>query len=469
MAPTLRKRRNIAAWAAIGIAPWLAEGARIAPPIRATAEAAATDPMMLNRPECDYHDVSPDSIPLSGPIIGIPEFHDCQRFVSGGAYIGLYAIFARYWGSATVNRADSGGVQFPPHIQAAGAPTVVGGAPSGFQMETGAGVVTTISIDLPIQGIPYATIFSYADEAYDPLGIAPGWNCLYLFTDEVDGHWRATMVSQGDDRDCRPPLENPQATGTQLQVRRLVLPGPLPPGTLKYPPVARWDWDRARQVQYIGIWCGGAWCEVAQSSPPEFVPSPPQLVSPHWRPIPGKAFGPVDVLSVLRVKGWYDEQRLAMTGGGGTLTPGSARGTVFPRPALGQLDVPDFNSTWVHVASTRLVGQHGKYYAQLGFREGTSAVFLCHGDWASCYRARYPTGRVPRPPVCETVSSDPWWAMVEREPKHRLETVRPPVFRCVVRRPHPGDFEIPGVARWRWKETDDKVWVRCGAGCCELE
>jgi hypothetical protein len=31
------------------------------------------------------------------------------------------------------------------------------------------------------------------------------------------------------------------------------------------PPVARWDYDTANHQQYIGLRCGGEWCEVGHS------------------------------------------------------------------------------------------------------------------------------------------------------------------------------------------------------------
>ena len=40
-------------------------------------------------------------------------------------------------------------------------------------------------------------------------------------------------------------------------------------------------------------------------------------------------------------------------------------------------------------------------------------------------------------------------------------------YRCVHRRIHSGE-EIPGAVRWRWKEDDETMWVRCPQGCCTV-
>jgi hypothetical protein len=37
----------------------------------------------------------------------------------------------------------------------------------------------------------------------------------------------------------------------------------------------------------------------------------------------------------------------------------------------------------------------------------------------------------------------------------------------VTRAPHPG--LILGVVRWKWSDTDEEAWVRCGEGCCSIE
>lgn len=48
-------------------------------------------------------------------------------------------------------------------------------------------------------------------------------------------------------------------------------------------------------------------------------------------------------------------------------------------------------------------------------------------------------------------------------------TVNGVVHQVPVRRiPHP-DREILAAARWKWSAAGEGIWVRCGAGCCEIE
>src|SRR2546428_384861 len=102
-----------------------------------------------------------DTIPLSGPVTKIPEFHDCQRFIQHvNRYDSVYAIFAAF-------RLES----LPARLK---------GARDSAESDGKA-----------YRTVPVATIYSYGGE-YDPLGIKPGFNCLFLY--RKGAQWGAKMI-----------------------------------------------------------------------------------------------------------------------------------------------------------------------------------------------------------------------------------------------------------------------------------
>src|SRR5207245_9510779 len=94
-----------------------------------------------------------------------------------------------------------------------------------------------------------------------------------------------------------------------------------------YPPVARWDWDPAHHEQYIGIKCGVAWCEVGSQ---QFAPAPALTAGPSFDPVTGFT-ATTGSDHVYTIKGWYDEQQLAVPAGDG-LAPGACHGVLMPKP-----------------------------------------------------------------------------------------------------------------------------------------
>jgi hypothetical protein len=327
----------------------------------------------------------------------VPEYHDCQRFLSKNkaSYGSMVAIFAR-----------------------SGLDSVYDPTPGGGPIGRGERAA--------------ATIFNY-DDPYEPLRIEKGVNCLYLHPE--NGEWKAKILRVQSDTDCLTP-EAGTPDGKPLLVT--VVPGIQ---GHDIPPVARWDWDDVEQEQYIGIRCGTQWCEV-------YNPSHQSLNSS------ATYAGP----SVVHVKGWYDEQNLAVNGPtAGTLLPGGVVGTIFP---IGELDLNteiQFN-TWKPVALVSLSAASPTYLNKYNFVVGPpplgqSQISLCKGDRNACGI-----------PATEQVNDcdqkgDPWWA--------EIKSGRAVKYRCVIRRQHPG-VPIPGAVRWRWQNEDDAMWIRCPLGCCEV-
>ena len=166
---------------------------------------------------------------------------------------------------------------------------------------------------------------------------------------------------------------------------------------------------------------------------------------------------------MVRVKGWYDEQRLAVSAGTDDVQPGTVWGTIYPHPALGKLNtVAPFDRGWVHAGNAVLHGWSSSYKSKLNFANGTNRIYFCHGMWADCYKKGMPpTVVVPRAPKCTGPADSRWWARI-------TSADRDTAYRCVIYRRYTG-VEIPGTARWRWSPTDEQTWMRCPSGCCEIK
>src|SRR5262245_42597861 len=108
---------------------------------------------------------------LAGPITNVPEFHDCQRFLTGGrkpGYGPLVAIFASF-------KLDS----IPQR-----------------NVET-----SLKSSGYSAYRVAAAEVYSY-DGDYDPLGIHMGFNCLYMAVDTSTQTWHARMQAVPKDTNC---------------------------------------------------------------------------------------------------------------------------------------------------------------------------------------------------------------------------------------------------------------------------
>ena len=428
------------------------------------------------RPECPHDwDAKSGQFEEVGPIRDIPEFHDCQRFIvqntSGGfQYDSLYAIFA----VSDLARIEE---RLPSTVPCAecflrlGRP---GRTPPAMEFQPLRERATTL-------GVVAARI--YAEGDYRPLGIRRMHDCLYLF--RADTLWGALMVPVKDaSSDCRKPIDPAIPWGTELEVRRFVTEGAR---AEDYPAVARWDWDGAGREQYIGVKCGTAWCEIGR---PGFVSSP----LPRVHPLVARDLG-----RTARIKGWYDEQFLAVVDDEGNTTPSLIRGRVFPALELDHVRTSDTSVSasatgvfvdWTVVAwivldtlpmaapggpallaggPSLLRGQVGQYNTRLNFESRVDAstpvtrselnrLEMCHGTSDECHVSK---SAWPQLASCSTDGQ--WWARVVA-PSERLK------YLCVTRRGHEnlrGTFSVPGTARWRWMASDEGVWNACGQGCCE--
>src|ERR1041385_6963954 len=420
-------KRTLLALGVSGLAVLIVAGLAQCPPSAPLVEAALSPA----RPECPRHDqmlafvgeslvTRPTFIAASADISTIPEYHDCQRLLvfdgNGQRKFGpLIGIFARIHAEQV---GDPEGFVAPvPAARAGVSPSLRTGLKLA-SLGTDSGRDTAV-----------VTILDY-DEGYEPLHIPRGYSCLYVY--RSGSAWAARLVQAPDDAACTHTLD-PAAPGWDLGVIPTLDPNPAP--------VARWDWDKESKEHYIGVRCGSSWCEVYNQRRTH-VSSP--------------TYGGVG-------KGWYDEQYLAVNSTGPQsrdgLEPGVVQGTFTPISDLADHDDSYF-SVWQPMARANLSDDSPAYTNKYSFDKGPAPngltlVYLCKGDFRDC---------VPFPhsaPNCEN-GTDKWWA--------KIVSPKGTKYRCVNRyRAPPGaPLPPPGLVRWRWKLVDDGMWIRCPAGCCQV-
>jgi hypothetical protein len=432
-----------------------------------TAPPHLEDEINPDRPECPHNYVKigrPKEVelangpPISAPatmygtnlpaISSIPEFNDCQRIVleSGHDYGPLMSVFA----------SDRLG-----------------------QVRFAKGTTSEYRAIAAVQVLNYALAYYYR-----PLGIKPLFNCLYLWG--YPGQFHARMVWKQTDIDCAPVLDTARiGPGTTLGVIE------APEGALSnisdYPAAARWEWDSEHRIQYIGLRCGAAWCQVGPADGTgraAFNPTTSYIDPPTVRPSTDAALG---AARVRAVKGWYDEQQLAYVtkvDGKPVAKVSGVHGWVFPAPQLAKYErLADFTEfrPVAYVAleatdATQATLSTLEYYkAKFNYDvvprgsplSEMTEIAVCSAAWEACF----PNPRLtPAMPPCATpilrgdATASRWWARLRSRATHN------DVYRCVTRRTHnPVPNDMPASARWRWLASDETTWDYCMSGCCETE
>jgi hypothetical protein len=373
-----------------------------------------------------------DTIPIAPTTAAIPEFHDCQRFLIGGQFGPLVAI----WAAESV-------AHYFPRLKPGEADQVAYAMAEILDLGNGPN---------DSSGLP---------EDYAPLGIARGFNCLYLWRSAAPDRFEARIVPQPKRADLKAcagtrPVDRGLAALPGLSVRATA----FGPGD-SLPPVARWDWDSYGGVQYISIWCGTAWCEIGPKggfTPSRAIAMDPSLNSAldaGFENAPGFTAAPARWSALKTVKGWYDQQELEIwNDAAGHVVPSTVVGTIVPHPVLGAIGnpglaggVPNFDKHWMPAAYIYVPAPFEGKKLQLG--AGLSQLYLCRGTGAECSGAE----------GVSTASGTLWYAKLI-SPGHATRV------REVTFDDH-GGMTIPAAAaRWRWLESDGTTWVRCGTGCC---
>jgi hypothetical protein len=209
-------------------------------------------------------------------------------------------------------------------------------------------------------------------------------------------------------------------------------------------------WEQGAQGYNIGIKCLGAWCEIGPD-----VGSSAAYAGGRTR----------------EIKGWYDEQHLAVHTASGRQWPTTIQGTFFPDERLYDLSRLGFPlDTWVPVAQVALQPAAGMpppatdelhaYRNKFNFTGNSvsqpDSIFFCYGSRTGCF----PDSAVASAPTCSKPGEGSYWAkIVSAAP-------RTTAYRCVTYTNH--GVTLPGVVRWRWLANDEKGWVSCPSGCCQV-
>jgi len=319
--------------------------------------------------------------------------------------------------------------------------------------------------------IAMALVYNVDGGNYDPLDITGDprtYHCLYV---QVQGNAVKAWMEQRDPEDCARNNVRPVSAFSPLNVLHgRVVRSPHAHGPDDYPDVARWDDAMNGQTGIVLACVSDGYCEI-------FPRGSGSLVD-RWDPMnPGH---PRDRRTTI--KGWYDQQHLAVdeTNRGGR--PGAVTGVLVPHESLGEWSVADFQpsdtSTWRVVAWQLMDEQVDKYADGFNWhRTGLGSPDEVSGnEIALCWGVNPADESEPPEVVCRIPSSDiptctAWHGRTEDLWFARITNPDGVVaYRCVDRESHSGlDFEIPGVVRFRWAVNDEKAWIRCGMGCCSVE
>ena len=373
-------------------------------------------------------------------IQNVPEFHDCQRFLVEDqasrelVYGARYAIFA----AKDLGRTDT--------LEMLNDTTL------------GEGDKDEIALASRLTaGLATAAAEIVADSDYAPLKILRGFNCLYVYL-EGPQDWHAKMVPSGTvEQDCSEPVDPNELHGDTLAVR---LTGQGHGFTRHdFPKAARWDWDSVRTQHYIGTRCGAAWCEVGDF---DFVSSKDRAER-FGHPSAGS---PVKLRRSFYVKGWYDEQELAIRDGA-SVVPSGIWGVIVPDSMLEAYSESDFQG-WARAAEVALTVPEGvavnPYQGKYNFTHTDdpisrpNRIYLCKVQAGAACELSNPD--IPK--TCEGDGDEAWRARI-------INALGEVAYRCVKRCDYTGQgFDVPGTARWRWLKDDEGAWMRCLQGCCEL-
>lgn len=282
--------------------------------------------------------------------------------------------------------------------------------------------VAIVDLDLPLE--------SPMPQPYIDLGITTQHSCVYLkHHHRLWKEWYSGLVAPAT-TNCASPDED---VGTYLDVKEEWYSD----NHADYPPVTRFiEGNGGRTL--LGVMCTNRICVLGRKP---------------IGSVPGKAHQGVLALegdSRGNVKGWFDDQVLG--------APDAApkyrihrmvRGSLIPMRYPIPLRIADYLTGYKPVAYAFFPGQldpDSKYAAAFGFSQGMNAISLkaeldgTNADGSPKYK---------------------WTALITNALGATKE-------KGVEREDHAkfGMTSVPATARWRWRDTDEDVWVSCDIGCC---
>jgi len=291
-------------------------------------------------------------------------------------------------------------------------------------------------------------------QTYQRLNLTTGVNCVRLAHVGPTGtaNWSA-YIRPADPTTLQCPPNVPTGAGPTnlLEVHYNQLPGHSAlrdyPGSARFADATFPTAGGATSQPVIGVKCLAGWCEIG-----------PQSFT-SVRPL-NDAYAVLGSRGVI--KGWHDEQRLAVMEAG-KLMP-KLRATVTPQPNIETLDDDAFAcaANCGGTTGTRVTNANGwrlvavitffddpanTVYAERGLKLGPNTVEIRNNLDLNVWEARVTPA---------TVSGAGFVSSGQ------------PILRTVMRHRH-YDVSVPGTARFKWSHKDETVWVRCSQGCCEVE
>lgn len=274
-----------------------------------------------------------------------------------------------------------------------------------------------------------------ASSPYRGLNLQSGENCVYLkhIHAGASARWEARIL---------PPVSGlcTGGGGAPIQTEEELL-GSTPSD---YPTVTRWMEGPGRKP-LLGVRCGDRWCIIGPGANAA-------LSAVHM----GQAGAGSS--SRWTVRGWHDEQTLGVLGtpsDHGILQNGP-RLSLVPHDLLETRQIKDFlGDDWIPVATVIVpdgVALPAKYGARPGYglAPGVNTISIrASGSYPYTWRARLTNSS-----TCP--ASLPNGGCVYARNVHWEDHSSLTSF-------------VPGTARWRWKDNDEEMWVRCGLGCCMIQ
>lgn len=394
----------------------------------------------------------PNGFSTTGYQSNVPEFNDCQALIlPNNTYGPLMAVFAS-------SGLDTSTIVTHPTTAADSA-------------RNDTNIIAAAEV------LVYHASFEYVE-----LGAGPGFSCLYVYN-RAPAQLRAKMVYvKANEASCGVVANPDTLPGKELAIRATRY------GSFNtsddYPSVARWDRDPSTGTMYIGLKCGAAWCEVgpgpATSDTPAFTSSSPYITTSSG---PGTRL-PVD--RIRWVKGWYDEQFLAVpvSPTDSRVVPGVIKGTLFPDTILASRTWQDSSGKWMPAGYVALESNDkpgaaanlAYYKSKFNFDpvppgalpSQMNKLEFCHGRRGDC-GIQSSTWSLDK--SCGGLWLLMSWLFEGDWVRITPAVNGPPMLRCVKRRYHPemssGSAVMSATARWRWLYADETSWVYCDAGCCE--
>jgi hypothetical protein len=342
---------------------------------------------------------------LAWPTLSVPEFQDDQRFTDG---------------SGPSRR-------FGPIACVIAHPSLVSYTDIDFAQTSGVWVAA-IYVG--------ATPAIATNDPYDDLGLRAGWNCLYMRSQGLAGVTMRGLVVQPDDEgNCRR-----QSSWVGRPAHRSPITATSP---AHYPPVARFVEKKNTWRVGIGVKCVARWCNYGINAPPD--------VDDLAHPVGSTASPTYARRAVL---GWHDQQHLLI----GAVTSSGTGGKATIRSSIVPVHNLETFRTSSHFSGITNVAEI--YFPDndvAGTKYATGWGFSHSGTTPDTLALQLRAGQDPH-------LTSSWRVFVNSVEKANLKvryTNHSTIFN-----PNP---YIPGTARWRWKDGDEAIWVRCLDGCCEVD